>query len=120
MWKSWKSASSVDPSQSQRIDLTRALGFSFLGWAYLAYAYTLGPVQFRGLTLCPFKWLTGWRCPLCGITHAWNAALHGRWADAFAIHPVAPFLLPVCIAATLWYSLRVALRATDSVHFRVA
>lgn len=110
----------VEVSREKLTDCTRALAFACLGWAYLAYAYTLGPVQFRGLTLCPFRLLTGWRCPLCGMTHSWNAALHGRWADAFASHPVAPLVLPLCVAATVWFSLRVATQATAAVRLRGA
>jgi hypothetical protein len=38
--------------------------------------------------LCPFRMLTGWRCPLCGSTRMGAALLQGQFADAFAWNPL--------------------------------
>ena len=32
---------------------------------------------------CPFHWLTGWLCPLCGSLRAAHLALHGQVLAAF-------------------------------------
>jgi hypothetical protein len=76
-----------------------------VGWAYLAYAWSLDTPGIPGLgapgaIVCPFRLLTGLSCPLCGTTRAWHAALHGHWSEAFSQHPVMPLLLPLAIAVT--------------------
>jgi len=79
---------------------------ALLGWAYVVYAFSLRSHGFPGIPLCPWRLLTATPCPLCGTTRSWNAALHGDWDFAFAMHPVAPFVLPVWIVATLLFSVR--------------
>lgn len=102
-----------DPAWMRFAYAKRAAMFACLGWSYLAYAYTLGPALLREITPCPFRMLTDVRCPLCGLTHAWHAALHGDWADAFAAHAVAPLLLPIGIAAILWFSFTAVFHANE-------
>ncbi len=46
--------------------------------------------------LCPFRRLTGWPCPGCGMTRALNALAHGQWEAALSLHPLSP------IAAVGW------------------
>lgn len=47
---------------------------------------------------CPFRALTGWPCPGCGMTRALLALGQLRLADAVAAHPLAPALLVAMIA----------------------
>ena len=32
---------------------------------------------------CPLRWITGWKCAFCGMTHSWIAIFRGDWATAF-------------------------------------
>lgn len=47
---------------------------------------------------CPFRLLTGYLCPGCGITHYCIAMLQLRFADAYSANPflfvLMPFLFP--------------------------
>ena len=58
--------------------------------AMLAY---VGIVYLLPFT-CPILALIGIPCPGCGLTRAWLAALGGRFAEAFAFHPLFPLLPP--------------------------
>jgi hypothetical protein len=48
---------------------------------------------------CPFHHLTGLPCPLCGITRAWVALVHGRLAEAVGWHPFVAGIIPALVAA---------------------
>lgn len=62
------------------------------------------PLLPRGAGIgCPLRSFTGIPCPLCGGTRSVVAAVHGRWADAFAINPVG---LVVVVAAVVLLVLR--------------
>ncbi|HXB64783.1 MAG TPA: DUF2752 domain-containing protein [Solirubrobacteraceae bacterium] len=41
---------------------------------------------------CPFRRITGFRCPLCGLTRATRALTRGEIGNALALHPLAPLL----------------------------
>ncbi len=68
-----------------------------------------GILIFSGLTLllllsrgafhfiCPFREITGLRCPGCGNTNALLAAAHGKFYDAFMCNPM--FFPEVALAA---------------------
>lgn len=51
---------------------------------------------------CPFHYITGLLCPLCGGQRMVVALLHGRVGEAWALNPVA-FVL--CTAAVILYAL---------------
>ena len=51
-----------------------------------------------GLTICPFRALTGLPCLTCGMTHAWAAFLSGRFQRAFQYHPCFLLALPAVLA----------------------
>jgi uncharacterized protein DUF2752 len=68
-----------------RLLLLRAL---MGGYALFAAAAPLTRVP----SLCPFRQLTGLRCPLCGLTRATRALTRGEVRDALALHPLAPLL----------------------------
>ncbi|MBA3502568.1 MAG: DUF2752 domain-containing protein [Myxococcota bacterium] len=46
-----------------------------------------------GGPICPLLALTGLPCPFCGMTRATIAIGAGEWDRAFALHPLAPFVL---------------------------
>lgn len=76
-----------------RLVLFGSLGLAYGSYAWLAHGRNL-PV------MCPFRRLTGLRCPLCGATTALGHLLHGEPRAAFRAHPLAP---PVALVALLWY-----------------
>lgn len=61
-----------------------------LAGAYALFAATV-PLS-RLPTLCPFRRLTGKRCPLCGLTRATHALSRGDVGEALALNPLAPLL----------------------------
>jgi hypothetical protein len=76
----------------RRLALFRALAV-----AYAMFA-TLAPLT-RLPSLCPFRRVTGVRCPLCGLTRATRALTRGDIRDAVALHPLAPLLWVVAALA---------------------
>jgi hypothetical protein len=78
-----------------------------LWWLAAFFAYGLGLSVLYALTgiglPCPFRWLTGWDCPLCGATRMGSALLRLDPATAFAQNPVVLIGLAVLTAlAALW------------------
>ena len=53
--------------------------------------------NYFGITLCPFKKITGLPCPACGTTRAWVAAFHLDFKAAFHYHPLFPILPPMVL-----------------------
>ncbi len=75
---------------------------SFPAVAGLAWLVCLGEAvsgREPGVTLCPFKLLTGRPCPGCGMGHAVVAAMRGDWAASFDYHPLG---LPLLVLWTAW------------------
>jgi hypothetical protein len=62
---------------------------------------------FSPVKLCFMALVLQIPCPGCGMTRATLALLHGDVAQAFALHPLSPFLVP--FAATLV--------ATQAAHY---
>lgn len=52
-----------------------------------------------GVTLCPFRLLTGVPCPGCGMGHALVFALRGDFAGSFHSHPLG---IPLLVLWTSW------------------
>jgi Protein of unknown function (DUF2752) len=52
------------------------------------------------IPLCPFRWLTGIDCPLCGLSHAFGYLLTGNVAAALRHHPEAPELFTLWVVST--------------------
>lgn len=51
-------------------------------------------------TACPFRRLTGRRCPFCGLTGAVGAALRGQVRRSLELHPLGlPVAVGLCVAA---------------------
>ena len=47
---------------------------------------------------CPFRLITGWRCPGCGISHCLVNLATGRWQDAFRENQFVLLLSPFALA----------------------
>lgn len=77
----------------------RARGLRALTGAYLAFA--AGCPESDGRALCPYRHLTGHRCPLCGLTRGIRLALRGRIADSAKQHPLAPLVAPLLLSGLL-------------------
>ena len=54
-----------------------------------------------GIPVCGFHWLTSRPCPLCGMTRALAALLHGHWSEALRLHALSPLALPLILAVIL-------------------
>ncbi len=52
-----------------------------------------------GVKLCLFRFLTGLRCPGCGMVHSLLHAFQGHWTEAFRAHLLG---LPLLAVWTLW------------------
>lgn len=66
-------------------------------WLLAGLGYLL-VIEWTGYALdCPFRWLTGWQCPGCGVTHLVLALVHGDLDGAWQANPAiilaSPFLL---------------------------
>jgi hypothetical protein len=56
------------------------------------------PSFLPGLDTCAFHAATGLPCPGCGLTRAFVAISHGRFHQAWGLHPFAFPLYAVCLA----------------------
>lgn len=50
-------------------------------------------------SLCPFKMLTGFPCPGCGITKSMLFLYQGDWLTSLYYHAFGPFTVLGCVAA---------------------
>jgi hypothetical protein len=66
--------------------VTRAAGAALL----FAVLYFAAPQPHPAWTLCPFHWLTGLECPLCGLTRGLCAFAKGHWSEAVAFNALTP------------------------------
>ena len=55
-----------------------------------------------GLTLCPVALLTGTACPGCGMSRAMAWLVRGDVERALAYHPLAPIVLAMAVAGSVW------------------
>ncbi|HIX03150.1 MAG TPA: DUF2752 domain-containing protein [Candidatus Odoribacter faecigallinarum] len=55
---------------------------------------------------CPFKLLTGWSCPSCGIQRAIHAILNNRWNEALAYNYFFIISIPYLLIIGIAYILR--------------
>ncbi len=75
--------------------------FALAGAALLASG--LFPAgNFPDLIPCPFKTLTGWPCPGCGLTHAFCNISHGNLAGAWVDNPFAFLFFALALAGLAW------------------
>lgn len=71
----------------------------FAGAAWLLCAAQAACGAGESLVICPFRLLTGHRCPGCGMGHAVVAAMRGDWLGSFHLHPLG---IPVLAVWTAW------------------
>lgn len=73
------------------LDVLRIAALLFIaGGAYGAF------IQYTGIGLmCPVYFITGWKCPGCGVTHMCLALLHLDFVAAFAANPALLLLSPL-------------------------
>lgn len=56
------------------------------------------PSELPAVTLCPFRALTGYPCPGCGMTRAFCALGHGQWRLAVGFNAISPLLFAAAAA----------------------
>jgi hypothetical protein len=56
---------------------------------------------------CPFKLLTGWPCPGCGLTHSLCDIAHGAFAAAWTANPFGFLFYAIFVVCLLWPLLEV-------------
>ena len=62
------------------------------------WLYCFNPTQFIFSPKCPFKMLTGWDCPGCGIQRAIHALFHGHFIEAISYHYYLAYSLPYALS----------------------
>lgn len=56
------------------------------------------PVKYAWMPKCPFRLLTGWSCPACGLQRAVHALAHGCAAEALAYNRFFVISIPYALA----------------------
>jgi Protein of unknown function (DUF2752) len=51
---------------------------------------------------CPFKLLTGWPCPGCGLTHAFCDISHAQWMMAWSDNPFGFLFYALALGCLGW------------------
>jgi len=67
---------------------------------FLAFWWLAPPAE-PAIRLCPFYWLTGRPCPLCGLTRAFCALAKGHWSQAIHFHALSPLAF-VMLFSLFW------------------
>ena len=70
--------------------------------AALVFCAAYPPEGGPRLMICPFRFLTGLVCPLCGMTRAMAALGHGQWEKALGYHPLSPLVMAGVLAWLGW------------------
>lgn len=71
------------------------------------YVYTYySPTESKIFPQCPFKLLTGWSCPGCGIQRAIHSLLNGRWGEALSYNYFFVISIPYTILTFIAYCMR--------------
>jgi hypothetical protein len=78
----------------------------------------LGGVLHVPLFVCPFRTVTGFPCPGCGISRAMLSLASGDWATALRFHPFAPYFL--VLGAGLALAVTLPARPRHALIARVA
>lgn len=81
-----------------------ALPMATLGWSYLGFAAGERLLHLTTIPLCPFHFLTGEPCPLCGLTRAFGSLMAGDVSDATRLHVLAVPLFSVWIVGTAFHT----------------
>lgn len=70
-------------------------------WGYLAFAYAAAELHLPHIPVCPYLFLTGTPCPLCGSTRWIGALLHGEVVDDQNSFAAAVWLGIVAVVAAI-------------------
>ena len=90
----------------------------WLGLSAMFAASVLWRPSDNGIILCPFRALTGYPCPGCGMTRAFSAIAHGEPLTAVLYNPLSPLLF---VAGLLvWTSAAATLLNLESVRAALA
>jgi Protein of unknown function (DUF2752) len=68
--------------------------------AATAYVAAVDPAERGVFPPCPFRSVTGWWCPGCGLTRATHHLLHGDMLGALRYNALTPLVLT--LIAVLW------------------
>ena len=75
--------------------------------AVVIFVYSnYSPADSRLFPQCPFKLLTGWSCPSCGVQRAMHSLLHGRWCEALSYNYFFVISVPYAILVSIAFVLR--------------
>ena len=72
-------------------------GVIILGMVYFVIYHFTG----HGIP-CVFRYITGLKCPGCGMTHAMHSLLTGDFISAFSYNPLSVTVIPVLIIYFLY------------------
>jgi hypothetical protein len=85
-----------------------SVGLIWLTMAAVAsYLFVFEPGKTGFFLNCPFRMLTGFSCPGCGMTRGLHHLLHGDLLGAFQFNPLMMLLLPVFFYALVRYTIAV-------------
>ena len=98
----YNSSNSPASFLNARVLLAATVVAVLVGAAALLYA--VNPAGSSLYPKCPFYWLTSLHCPGCGSLRAAHQLLHGHWAAAFRMNPLALVLVPLVIFTSAWRS----------------
>ncbi len=68
--------------------------------------YRFNPVTLHFFPQCPFRLLTGFSCPACGIQRALYAVLHGHWLEACNYNWFFIFSIPYTVLLMVAYVIK--------------
>lgn len=72
-----------------------------------AYVYTYSsPTDSKLFPQCPFKLITGWSCPGCGIQRAIHSLLNGRLSEALSYNYFFIISIPYAFLMFIAYCMR--------------
>jgi Protein of unknown function (DUF2752) len=91
---------------------------SFLAGAVLVGSALVPAGNFPDLLPCPFKMLTGWPCPGCGLTHAFCDISHGNLARAWVDNPFGFLFFALAIASLVWPLLAARMPSVNTILAR--
>lgn len=73
--------------------------------AATAYVTAVDPSDGGVFPVCPFRLLTGWWCPGCGLTRATHHLMHGDLLGALRYNALLPFVLTLITLLWVdWYA----------------
>lgn len=103
-----------DKMLNQTLWLVAVSDLLAMGVALVAGRWWLSATGRHAFIFCLFRRFTGHYCPMCGMTRAFTAAMHGEWAHSLAENPMGLPLIIIGMLILLWQLLALRLK----YHFR--